>query len=103
MSKPDSTFSDADVVRIFCHHLTKAERNNVVLFFMVFAGALMLKSSLLDLLAKLPQVRGIRVLVRVLLAVLRIFSRTDLSLLGQVFSGRMLTAVDNCLTEELKR
>lgn len=103
MPRRDRTFSDADVVRIFCHHLTKEERINVVLFFILFSGALVLKTSILDLLAALPQIRGIRTLVRLLLGVLRIFDRSPDDLLGSVFSGAMRKAVSDCLSEELKR
>ena len=103
MPMRDRTFSDADVVRIFCKHLTKEERINVVLFFILFSGALVLKSSILDLLAGIPQIRGIRVLIRLLLGVLRIFRRSPEDLLGSVFSGRMRRAVFDCLSEEIKR
>ncbi len=99
----DRTFSDADVVRIFCKHLTEKERINVVLFFVLFSGALVLKSSILDLLAAIPQLRGVRTLVRLVLGVLRIFSRSPEDLLGGVFSGKMQSAISDCLSEELKR
>ena len=99
----DRTFSDADIVRIFCNHLTKDERINVVVFFIVFSGALVLKSSILGLLAAIPQVRGIRFLIRVLLAAWRIFSRSEPDVMSNMFSGKMLQAVSDCLSKEIKR
>ena len=103
MPSRDRTFSDADVVRIFCNHLTKEERANVVVFFVLFSGALVLKSSILNLLSLIPQVRGIRFVIRVLLAAWRIFYRAEPNVLSNVFSGKMLEAVSNCLSEEIKR
>ena len=103
MPMRDRTFSDADVVRIFCNHLTKEERTNVVVFFILFSGALVLKNSVLNLLAAIPQVRGIRYLIRILLAAMRVFWRTDDAVLSNVFSGKMLKAVSDCLAEEIKR
>ncbi len=99
----DKTFSDADLVRLFCNHLTKEERTNVVVFFILYSGALVLKSSILDLLAAVPQIRGIRTLINLLLAAVRIFTRTDHTVLSNVFSGKMLAAVIACLTKEIGR
>ena len=103
MPLPDRTFSDSDIVRIFCHHLTKDERNNVILFFVIFSGAVASKNAILQLLNLLPQRIGIRILVRVVLAALRIFKRTDDGLLSILFEGKFKRAVEDCIDTELKR
>ncbi len=103
MSKPDGTFSDADVVRIFCNHLTKEERNNVILFFVIFSGALVVRSSILDLLGAIPHLRALRLFVRAVLSSFRIFGNTPSDILSNVFSGAMRKAVFACLTKEIAR
>jgi len=103
MPLPDRTFSDSDVVRIFCHHLTKAERTNVILFFVIFSGAVVSKNAILQLLNLIPQRIGVTVLVRVVLAAIRIFRRTEDDLLSIVFDGKFKRAVDDCIETELKR
>jgi hypothetical protein len=74
-----------------------------VLFFILFSGALVLKTHILDLLAAIPQIRGIRTLIRLLLGVLRIFNRSPDDLLSNVFSGAMRKAVADCLGKEIQR
>jgi hypothetical protein len=36
MPRKDPTFSDADVIRIYCENLTESEKDNVDLFFYVY-------------------------------------------------------------------
>ena len=100
MALHTKTYTDADVVRIFCNHLDKRERANVVLFFVIYSSVLLTKSALSDLLNFLPFKKLGRLFLLVLNA-LDIVNSTDPFLISQLFFGRMFTEVARCIKIEL--
>lgn len=96
------TYSDADIVRIFCDHLDKQERKNIVVFFLVFSSYLFGKTDLFQFLDLLPFKRVAK-FVAIVLAALNILQDIDEIILSRLFSGKMFKQVVRCLDAELRR
>ena len=99
----DFTYSDADIVRIFCNHLTKAERNNVILFFLAYSALLIIRSDLVDLLDAIPASRLVKRFLRILSAAIALLGASPDEVLARLFKGKMLRAVIACVDVELNR
>lgn len=97
-----STYSDADIVRIYCNHLDKAEQRNVVLFFLAYSALLVAKSDILDLLELIPAGRLARNFIRLILFAMDLLGSSPDSALSLLFDGAMFKAVAACISKELK-
>lgn len=98
---PHKTYSDADVVRIFCNHLDEREKKNIVLFFLVFSTLLFTKTNLFDALNLFPFPKFAK-LIAIVLAALKILDDIDEKILGNLFTGKMFREVVKCLDAELR-
>ncbi len=66
MPRKDPTFSDADVIRIYCENLTESEKDNVDLFFYVYRpliGGLPVILDLIEANIRDPKIRLILSLI----------------------------------------
>ena len=97
------TYSDADVVRIFCNHLDNKEQRNVILFFVVYFSLAFLRSDVATLLEIIPASRLVTRALRVLLFIFDRLQIFESEVLGLVFSGNMLKQVALCLQKELDK
>jgi len=97
-----STYSDADIVRIYCNHLDKEEKRNVVLFFLAYAALLAAKSDILELLELIPAGKVAKRFIKLILFVIDKLGSTPDVILSLLFEGAMFKAVAKCIAKELK-
>lgn len=97
------TYSDADIVRIFCQHLTKKEKQNVLLFFLSYFSLFIIKSDLAELLSFLPATRLITRALRLLLRVFDLTGSFESEILAGLFQGKMFKEVVKCVDKELSK
>lgn len=98
----DNTYSDADLVRIYCNHLDATEKKNVALFFLAYSFLLVARSDILDLIELIPAGRLARRFVQLLLFVIDRLGGTPDVVLSLLFDGAMFKAVSACIAKELQ-
>lgn len=99
----NKTYSDADIVRIFCQHLDEKEKRNVLLFFITYFSFLIIESDLLELLNFIPAKRLITRAIKLLLQIFNSSGSFESEILASLFEGKMFKEVAKCIESELTK
>lgn len=108
MSRIDPTFNPGDIIRFWCNNLTNSEQNEVVVFFWLLLPGIMLDNktiaAIFDLISELTGSRIQKILIKVLIAYIKLLRRISNTIWAEVIFNNEETKkeVIKCINKRLK-
>lgn len=99
MPRNDKTFSDGDIIRIWCKHLTDGEKRNVMLFFYVYIPLIQGVDVILAVLERNSGDRRVRTLIKIIRRLWATVLNLKPDVLNSIIPDAIEKQVKDCLLD----